>query len=156
MSQNCRNFISRLLEKSPALRLGSTNDAEDVKSHPFFADVDFDALLRFETTPPFAPPRRGPVNGDDISAGDAQHAEREVQRKLTGTHKPINRQVAKAVKARGKHLDEGEYKPVSITPPNGEEEKERRISIGLDWRARNAEAGTKTWTGTTDDFGRKV
>lgn len=156
-SPECKDFITQLLQKNPARRLGADGGAESVKAHPFFAQIDFDALLRFDIEPPLAPPRRGPCNVADIPKDDALHAESQVRSKLSANHVPLNKAVAKAIRARGKHLDEGEYKPVSVTPPNGETDSEgRRISIGLDWSARNAEAGTKTWTGTTDDFGRKV
>lgn len=159
-SPECKDLITQLLQKKPAQRLGAGGGgAESVKAHPFFAAIDFDALLRFDVEPPLAPPRRGPCNVADIPKDDAMHAESQVRNKLSASHVPLNRAVAKAIRARGKHLDEGEYKPVSVTPPNGETDtgsEGRRISIGLDWSARNAEAGTKTWTGTTDDFGRKV
>lgn len=154
VSPQCRDFISQLLQKNPALRLGSTRDAADVKEHAFFKSIDFDALLKFETHPPFPPPRRGPGKGDEIPAQDAQHAQEQVERKLSGRHKPLKRHIARIVKKRGKVLDEIEYKPISVTPPS--EEEERRISIGLDFAGRNSEASTKTWMGTTDDFGRKV
>lgn len=154
VSADCRDFVARLLLKNPALRLGSAKDAMDVKQHPFFNAIDFDALLRFETEPPLVPPRRGPASADAIPQQDAEHAQQQVERKLTNGRKPVNRHIARIVKTRGKVLDELEYKPVSVTPPP--EENERRISIGLDFGGRNTEAGNKTWTGTTDDFGRKV
>ncbi len=152
VSADCKDFIRRLLQKSPALRLGAGKDATDVKSHPFFASIDFDALLKFELEPPLAPPRAAP--GDTIHKAEAEKARCELEKKLNGKHKPANRSIARAVKARGRELDAGEYKPVNVLPARKTEE--RRISIGLDFSARNAEASTKTWTGTTDDFGRKV
>lgn len=35
ISDECRNFLERLLDKDPSSRLGS-NGAREVKSHPFF------------------------------------------------------------------------------------------------------------------------
>ena len=152
VSKECKDFISKLLQKSPALRLGAGKDSQDVKSHEFFKGVDFDALLRFELKPPLAPPRAAP--GDTIEKEEAEKARRELEKKLTGKHKAANRSVARVVKSRGRELDTGEYKPVNVLPARKTDE--RRISIGLDFGARNAEASTKTWTGTTDDFGRKM
>lgn len=44
------------MHKNPARRLGaSKDDAEEVKRHPYFTGVDWDALLRKDTTPPFVP-----------------------------------------------------------------------------------------------------
>jgi serine/threonine protein kinase len=50
------NLLQSLLHKNPARRLGaSQDDAEDVKKHPYFTGVDWDALLLKECTPPFVP-----------------------------------------------------------------------------------------------------
>jgi hypothetical protein len=44
------------MHKNPARRLGAgREDAEEVKRHPYFTGVDWDALLRKECTPPFVP-----------------------------------------------------------------------------------------------------
>jgi hypothetical protein len=44
------------MHKNPARRLGAgRDDAEEVKRHPYFTGVDWEALLRRETTPPFVP-----------------------------------------------------------------------------------------------------
>jgi hypothetical protein len=37
-----------LLTKNPEERLGHNGDAEEIKNHPWFADVDFDKITRFE------------------------------------------------------------------------------------------------------------
>jgi hypothetical protein len=42
-----------LLQRSPEKRLGSgLDDAEEIKSHPFFADVDWQKIYNRETIPP--------------------------------------------------------------------------------------------------------
>lgn len=51
--QNARDLISGLLIKDPASRLGSRRGAADVKTHPFFKDLNF-ALVR-TLTPPVIP-----------------------------------------------------------------------------------------------------
>lgn len=49
-------FIQALLNRSPLERLGANGGAE-VKAHPFFASVDWDALYRRQIPPPFDPLR---------------------------------------------------------------------------------------------------
>jgi hypothetical protein len=45
-----------LLTKDPSKRLGSgKTDAEEIKKHPFFKGMDFDALLQLKLPPPFYP-----------------------------------------------------------------------------------------------------
>jgi len=50
-----RNFVKGLLNRNPKHRLGATDDAEELKRHPFFADIDWDALTKKLITPPFKP-----------------------------------------------------------------------------------------------------
>jgi serine/threonine protein kinase len=50
------NLLQSLMHKNPARRLGATReDAEEVKKHPYFTGVDWEALLRKECVPPFVP-----------------------------------------------------------------------------------------------------
>ena len=44
MSEELKDIITKLLERNPATRLGSKQDVDEVKSHPFFKGVDWDAL----------------------------------------------------------------------------------------------------------------
>ncbi|RYP04215.1 hypothetical protein DL764_004605 [Monosporascus ibericus] len=55
LSQEGRNFVKGLLNRNPKHRLGAIDDAEELKRHPFFADVDWDALSKKLMTPPFKP-----------------------------------------------------------------------------------------------------
>src|SRR5277367_6432605 len=50
-----RNFVKGLLNRNPKHRLGATDDAEELKRHPFFADIDWEALSKKLITPPFKP-----------------------------------------------------------------------------------------------------
>lgn len=43
------------MQKNKKERLGSQRDFEEVKNHPWFADVDWDAVLKKEVEPPFKP-----------------------------------------------------------------------------------------------------
>jgi serine/threonine protein kinase SCH9 len=55
LSQEGRNFVKGLLNRNPAHRLGAKNDAEELMAHPFFHDVDWNALSKKMTQPPFKP-----------------------------------------------------------------------------------------------------
>ncbi|KAL8295298.1 hypothetical protein RB597_008609 [Gaeumannomyces tritici] len=55
LSVDGRNFVKGLLNRNPRHRLGATNDAEELKQHPFFKDVDWDALQKRLISPPFKP-----------------------------------------------------------------------------------------------------
>lgn len=55
LSVEGRNFVKGLLNRNPKHRLGATHDAEELKQHQFFADVDWDALGKKLITPPFKP-----------------------------------------------------------------------------------------------------
>ncbi|RKP19617.1 kinase-like protein [Rozella allomycis CSF55] len=56
MDKNSVSIIQRLLTKEPKNRLGySKKDAEELKSHPFFNDIDWKALYQKKVTPPFIP-----------------------------------------------------------------------------------------------------
>ncbi|KAL8763755.1 MAG: hypothetical protein Q9184_000547 [Pyrenodesmia sp. 2 TL-2023] len=55
LSNEGRNFVKGLLNRNPKHRLGAINDAEDLKAHPFFADMDWVALANKTIVPPFKP-----------------------------------------------------------------------------------------------------
>ncbi|KAI4284694.1 MAG: hypothetical protein L6R38_001212 [Xanthoria sp. 2 TBL-2021] len=55
LSNEGRNFVKGLLNRNPRHRLGAVNDAEDLKAHPFFADMDWNALANKTIVPPFKP-----------------------------------------------------------------------------------------------------
>ncbi|KAG0135024.1 kinase-like domain-containing protein [Tuber indicum] len=55
LSLEGRNFVKGLLNRNPRHRLGATLDAKELKSHPFFNDVDWNELLRKNVIPPFKP-----------------------------------------------------------------------------------------------------
>ncbi len=48
-------FTHQLLNRNPKHRLGAKRDAQELKEHPFFDGIDWDALARKEITPPFKP-----------------------------------------------------------------------------------------------------
>ncbi len=55
LSEDAKDVIRKLLEKNPKKRLGSQNGIEEIKKHPFFASIDFDAILEKKIPAPFIP-----------------------------------------------------------------------------------------------------
>ena len=45
----------QLLNRNPKHRLGAQRDAAELKEHPFFKSIDWDALALKQVTPPFKP-----------------------------------------------------------------------------------------------------
>lgn len=55
LSNEGKNFVKGLLNRNPKHRLGAINDAEELKQHAFFADVDWVELGKKNVVPPFKP-----------------------------------------------------------------------------------------------------
>eukprot|EP00735_Rhodelphis_limneticus_P014091 TRINITY_DN807_c0_g1::TRINITY_DN807_c0_g1_i1::g.25283::m.25283 TRINITY_DN807_c0_g1::TRINITY_DN807_c0_g1_i1::g.25283 ORF type:complete len:395 (+),score=100.76,sp/P54644/KRAC_DICDI/51.80/2e-122,Pkinase/PF00069.20/1.7e-73,Pkinase_Tyr/PF07714.12/9.7e-31,Pkinase_C/PF00433.19/5.7e-11,Kinase-like/PF14531.1/5.2e+02,Kinase-like/PF14531.1/0.00044,APH/PF01636.18/0.042,Kdo/PF06293.9/0.11 TRINITY_DN807_c0_g1_i1:85-1185(+) len=55
LSEDASDLLKKLLQRDPAQRLGSKSDAEDLKKHPFFKKVDFNAIMERKLSPPFHP-----------------------------------------------------------------------------------------------------
>ena len=55
MSENLKDLITKLLDRKASTRLGSNGDVNEVISHPFFADMNFEALQKKEIPPPYKP-----------------------------------------------------------------------------------------------------
>ena len=54
-SPQAKECLRGLLTRDPSARLGSANGAIDIMTSPFFATIDFVALLKKEIAPPFKP-----------------------------------------------------------------------------------------------------
>ncbi|XP_052455377.1 serine/threonine-protein kinase N2-like isoform X2 [Carassius gibelio] len=68
LSTEAISIMRRLLRRNPERRLGAgERDAEEVKSHPFFRDMDWAALLAKKIPPPFLPTIKG---REDVSNFD--------------------------------------------------------------------------------------
>ena len=51
-----KNLLTRLFVKNPESRLGSGNSgSQDVKNHPWFAEINWESLIRKEIIPQFVP-----------------------------------------------------------------------------------------------------
>ena len=53
-----KDFMEGLLNRNPLYRLGSSNGAEELKSHPFLADCDWVSLGKKKADPPLKPSQR--------------------------------------------------------------------------------------------------
>ena len=70
ISPLAKSLLVELLAREPTQRLGNRpggNDVEAVKAHPFFADVDWVALLERRVAPPWRP---AAVGSTDVSHFD--------------------------------------------------------------------------------------
>lgn len=55
LSPEGRSFVKGLLNRNPKHRLGSLNDARELKAHAFFNDIDWELLKLKSIPPPFKP-----------------------------------------------------------------------------------------------------
>ena len=61
IGSEARSILTGLLTRDPTQRLG-VNGAEEIKSHPFFANhIDFQKLIQKKIQPPFKPSVSSPV-----------------------------------------------------------------------------------------------
>jgi len=82
-SLNLKDLLQKLFQKDPQQRLGSgLKGVEEIKSHPWFSSIDWDALYRKEIRAPFVP-----VIGDelDVSNFDPEFTETTVDSYKSGT-----------------------------------------------------------------------
>lgn len=49
------DLMSKLLEKDPSKRLGTKGGAEEIKQHPFFAEIDWDKMTAKQLPSPYKP-----------------------------------------------------------------------------------------------------
>jgi len=69
MSPQLQDLITRLLDRDPVTRIGSSaEDAKEIVSHPFFAGINWDALTERQLDAPYLPEKKPDeeYNGDDV------------------------------------------------------------------------------------------
>jgi len=64
--------LEKLFVKDPSKRLGGTNGAKEVKSHPWFARFDFKYIIDREVKAPFVPKLK---NETDVTYFDSEFLE---------------------------------------------------------------------------------
>jgi serine/threonine protein kinase len=73
LSPSCQNLLYGLLERDPKRRLGYANDGEELRSHPWFASIDWQVLYDKRIPAPFRPKNVGGVE-------DTQNVDDEFKR----------------------------------------------------------------------------
>ena len=68
LSENCKSLIVGLLNRDPKKRLGSTQDIDDIRAHPFFSSINFDDMMAKNIDVPYKPKVKG---NDDSSNFDS-------------------------------------------------------------------------------------
>ncbi|CDW73477.1 UNKNOWN [Stylonychia lemnae] len=75
MSDECKDFITKLLDKDPANRLGTKEGLDEIMKHEFFSSISFDELLSKRIEPPFKPKLSADLL--DVSNFDTQFTQEE-------------------------------------------------------------------------------
>lgn len=69
VSSPCRDIISKLLERDLSKRLGLTHGgARAIRAHPYFAKLDWDAMLQKKITAPYKPKLSDPLDSSKFEA----------------------------------------------------------------------------------------
>ena len=55
ISEDAKDFISKLLVRDVKKRLGTVGDFEEIKKHSWFKDIDWEKLYNKKIVPPFKP-----------------------------------------------------------------------------------------------------
>ncbi|KAI9472278.1 MAG: protein kinase A catalytic subunit [Benjaminiella poitrasii] len=71
ISEEAKDFVTRLLERDPTKRLGSQGDVAEVKTHAFFKDVNWDVVYKKQMQLPFAPEVEEQLTEEAIAAASA-------------------------------------------------------------------------------------
>ena len=58
LSEELEDLLQRLTHKLPERRLGQKKGAREIKNHPFFRNVDWQAVIEKRTKPPIIPAKR--------------------------------------------------------------------------------------------------
>merc|ERR1712127_525392 len=75
MSKECQEFITALLEKDPAKRMGTRDGIREVLAHPWLQDIDHDKLQKCKIEAPFKPTLTSNVL--DVTNFDKQFTQEE-------------------------------------------------------------------------------
>eukprot|EP00753_Platysulcus_tardus_P020520 PLAT8172.2.p1 GENE.PLAT8172.2~~PLAT8172.2.p1 ORF type:complete len:668 (-),score=244.81 PLAT8172.2:258-2261(-) len=84
ITEEAQSLLEALLVRDPAARLGSgEGDFDDIRCHPWFASIDWEAMQRLDVEPPWVP-KAIAINAEDISDIEERNHEHEYRKlKLT-------------------------------------------------------------------------
>lgn len=85
VSTECRNFVKGLLNRNPAHRLGSHGGARELKSHPFFEGIDWEAMSQKQISPPFKPVLQNETDVSNFDPEFTQASTSALKKALVGT-----------------------------------------------------------------------
>lgn len=103
MPQASVSILQMLLTRNPAHRLGAgPDDAEPIKRHPFFKDINWDDIMAKRIPAPYLPQTSGPL---DISNFDQEFTSE--QPTLTPVHSQLSA------------MDQTEFRDFSWVGPAG-------------------------------------
>ncbi|EPY51866.1 AGC/AKT protein kinase Sck1 [Schizosaccharomyces cryophilus OY26] len=88
LSHEARSFVRGLLNRNPRHRIGATADAEELKAHPFFDDINWTLLEKKKLPPPFKPHVQSDL---DVSNFDQEFTNTNVRNvNLDSSHDSVN------------------------------------------------------------------
>jgi len=68
LSENCKNLIVQLLNRDPKKRLGSKDDVNDIKAHPFFKTISWEKMMKKEIDPPYKPKTKSSTDTNNFDS----------------------------------------------------------------------------------------
>jgi len=68
LSENCKNLIVQLLNRDPKKRLGSKDDVNDLKIHPFFKTISWEKMMKKELDPPYKPKTKSSTDTNNFDS----------------------------------------------------------------------------------------
>ena len=73
MSSEARDLIAKLCKINPAHRLGNqSGGSQDVKSHPFFTNIDWNAVYNRKVKGPIVPELKNAADASNFDEYDAE------------------------------------------------------------------------------------
>ena len=121
-SPKATDLLLQLLERDPELRLGyGPSDAELIKRHPFFEDVDWEAMETRSAKPPFIPKTKAIT---DIKYIDPMFTDEPP------TDTPMEDSKMSDLEKRAAHFDEFTYTKDSAVKIASDDRSPRTVGFG--------------------------
>ena len=95
-----------LTYKNKKKRLGALGGAEEVKKHPWFEDIDWDAIMEMDTEVPYKPNTEGQKYLDNF---DSQFTREDPINSIVDTNPALLKELNDMFKKSGHHVQIGIY-----------------------------------------------